>query len=504
MITRFGRRFRAIFEQIRDPLLVVDQEGIIHAANPAASESLDLTSGRLEGVVSLTTRFVFDGELVRGFLQQPEPVTDRAVRGEGEVDDVVVDVLELGQRSGRSQLKLVHLKEFSALKERDRWKDEMVSIVAHEVKNPLFAMRNSMNILLSQAPGPVNPEQNRLLATSMRSIDRLTRLLDGLLEVSRIGSGNFLLERTWIDVREFMPDVIGSFESLFNVQKKQLLCNISAELDRIFVDAPKLEQILINLLSNSAKYTPVGGHIHVGVRPASLEALSDDFRILPWRDICDPEFVCFTVRDDGIGMSDYTLSHLFTRYFNEVEGGAQRGKDLLGGSHLGLNISRTLVEVQNGTMAVESEPGVGTEVSVFLPVDPSTAEIVGRFKSIERCFFTHLRKGVFVYALRKYESKRWPEIVQQWARTPVINPEKRDERESNLFLWTLGEDVAVAVGAREDDPGLVSGGLGGSWATSVQGYMVGRSFAPTEGSRMTQLINLAFSRMKNASPVLTR
>ncbi|MEE9271019.1 MAG: hypothetical protein V3V49_12245, partial [Candidatus Krumholzibacteria bacterium] len=174
------------------------------------------------------------------------------------------------------------------------------------------------------------------------------------------------------------------------------------------------------------------------------------------------------------------------------------------GSHLGLNISRTLAEVQNGTMAVESEPGVGTEVSVFLPVDPSTAEIVGRFKSIERCFFTHLRKGVFVYALHKYESKRWPEIVQQWARTPVINPEKRDERESNLFLWTLGEDVAVAVGAREDDPGLVSGGLGGSWATSVQGYMVGRSFAPTEGSRMTQLINLAFSRMKNASPVLTR
>ena len=338
----------------------------------------------------------------------------------------------------------------------------------------------------------------------MRSIDRLTRLLDGLLEVSRVGSGNFLLERTWVGVREFIPEVVGSFESMFNVQQKTLTCRISDETDRIFVDAPKLEQILINLLSNALKYTPVGGQIRIAAGPASLEALNDDFRILPWRDICDLKFVCFTVRDNGIGMTGHTLSHLFTRHFKQGIGGEPTSTDILGGSHLGLSISKTLTEVQDGTLTVESEPGVGTEAAVYLPEDPVTAEVVARIKSIERCILNQLRKGVFVYALRKYESKQWPDIVGPWLTKPVMNPSERDEEGASFLLWTLGEDVAVAVGTRACDPGLVRGAGEGDWATSAEGYMVGRAFAPAEGSRMTQLINLAFNRMKNASPVLSR
>lgn len=507
MIGRTSKHFRSVFEHIRDALLVVDENGAIHGANRAASELLDLSSGRLDGVASLSKRFVFDGESVQGLVQRTEPVLGHPLEdGAGNVGDVALDILELAEANGKTKLKLVHVKDYSTLKERDRWKDDLVSTVAHEVKNPLFAMKNSMNILMSQAPGPVNPEQNRLLSTSMRSIDRLTRLLDGLLEVSRVGSGDFLVEREWIAVREFMPDVIGSFESLFNVQQKTLVCNISDETDEIHVDALKLEQILINLLSNAFKYTPMGGQIEVTVGPASLEALSDDFRILPWRDICDPRFVSFAVRDNGIGMTGYTLSHLFTRYFNQArQAGHEPGRELLKGSHLGLSISKTLAEVQNGTLAVESEAGVGTEVTAYLPKDPETAEIVGRFKSIERCFFAHLRKGVFVYALRKYESKQWAEIVEPWPTRPVVNPCGSAAEESTVLLWTLGDDVAVAVAAGDDDPGLIGDGSGdGNSDTSVEGYMVGRSFAPVEGSRITQLLNLAFNRMRNASPVLSR
>ncbi|MEJ2721407.1 MAG: histidine kinase dimerization/phospho-acceptor domain-containing protein, partial [bacterium] len=167
-------------------------------------------------------------------------------------------------------------------------------MVAHEIKNPLSAMKSSMNILISQAPGPMNDGQRKLLTVSTRSIDRLTRFLDNVLDVSRVSTGSYVPEPRWVDAREFVSEVMDTFKTLFNVQRHKLDMSISDEVDRIYVDAPKLEQILINLLNNAVKFTHGDGEVHMSVEPASLEALSEDLRIVPWNEFCRLGFVRFS------------------------------------------------------------------------------------------------------------------------------------------------------------------------------------------------------------------
>jgi signal transduction histidine kinase len=338
MLNTFKKQFQVVFEKLRDPLLLVDAGGHIVDFNPAARAALDIgDSEHIRDVSALDDHFVFDGNQMFALLARARSVFGFRLKDEdGNPSDVVADVIRLEGQRHAGGLVLVHVKDFATIKNYERWKDELISMVAHEIKNPLSAMKNSMNILISQSTGPVTEEQHKLLTTSLRGIDRLTRLLEGFLDVSRIGAGNYTLEPRWINADTFLPDVINSFKTLFNVRHQSLDYRVSEEIDKLYVDAPKLEQVLINLLSNAVKFTPAGGRICASVERANLEALSDDLRILPWRDICDVRFFSLSVSDTGIGMTGDTLGHLFTRWYKNADGGGLRG------SHLGLSISKTL------------------------------------------------------------------------------------------------------------------------------------------------------------------
>jgi signal transduction histidine kinase len=424
---------------------------------------------------------------------------------EGNPSDVVVDVVKLDGQRAQQAAKLIHIKDFSTYHTYERWKDELISMVAHEIKNPLSAMKNSMSILISQATGPVTDDQNRLLTTSVRGIDRLTRLLDGFLDMSRIGAGKYLLEPRWVNVKEFLPDVIDSFKTLFNVRRQTLDFEISEEVERIFVDAPKLEQVLINLLSNAIKFTPRGGTIHVSVEPASLEALRDDLRILNWRDIADLKFIRIHIRDTGIGMTGETVSHLFTRYYEKGDGGGLKG------SHLGLSISKTLTEVQYGSLKIESEPGVGTEATVYLPEDENTALVLSRIGSMERCLtrVVEARKGSEFYVIRKTDDSHWRDVVAKWTERPEVNPLFEREKNASFILWTLGDHIAALLAL---DRAVVTSVLrdcsnpqpGNQSVAGNANYTIARCRVPDDGTRIAPLLKAAFNRLKNPSPVWSK
>jgi hypothetical protein len=284
--------------------------------------------------------------------------------------------------------------------------------------------------------------QRNLLTVSTRSIDRLTRLVDNVLDVSRISSGSYIPEPSWVDAEDLVSDVMTTFKTLFNVKRQRLEFTVSEEVGRIFVDASKLEQILINLLSNAIKFTQEGGDVRVSVERSSLEALSDELRIVPWKDITKLGFVRIVVKDTGIGMTEDTLGHLFTRYYKKTDSGGG-----FKGSHLGLSISKTLVDVQNGRLEVESELGVGTEVSVSLPSDKETFLLLGRVKSIERVLgkIANYQDGVSFYALRKGDSRSWNDLAEHWPTSPVVNPSAEDEKNGDFFLWELSDRIALSL-----------------------------------------------------------
>jgi signal transduction histidine kinase len=422
-----------VFERIGDPLLLLDSTGYILDFNPAARKVLDIgESEHITDVVSLEKSFVFDAVEMLALLARSDSVHGVRLRDdEGNPADVAVDVVKVDHRKTTPTVKLVHIKDFSSYKTYERWKDELISMVAHEIKNPLSAMKNSMSILVSQATGPVTEDQNRLLTTSIRGIDRLTRLLDGFLDMSRIGAGKYTLEPRWIRMRDFVPDVVDSFRTLFNVHRQTLEYEISDEVDKVFVDAPKLEQVLINLLSNAVKFTSAGGEITVSVQPASLEAMRDDLRILNWREIADLRFIRVVVRDSGIGMTGETVSNIFTRYYQKGDGGGLKG------SHLGLSISRTLTEVQYGSLEIESEPGVGTEATVYLPEDEETVLVLSRISSMERCLarLVDARKDSVFSVIQKPDNAHWADVFEDWPEKPELNPMVEMEKGELLPCW---------------------------------------------------------------------
>jgi hypothetical protein len=329
---------------------------------------------------------------------------------------------------------------------------------------------------------------------STRSIDRLTRLLDNFLDLSKLSSGQYVPEPIWVDARGFVSEVISTFKTLFNVRRQRMDFDVSGALGKIYVDAPKLEQILINLLNNAIKFTQDDGEISVTLEPASLEALSDDLRILPWNELAELKFVRVTVKDTGIGMTENTLAHLFTRHYKQHEPGGTRG------SHLGLSISKALVEVQNGSLEFESRLGVGTEVTVTLPADETTFTILNRVKSIDRVLnrLTSLRRGATFLAVRKDSSRGWDGLRVGKNTEPVVNPNFQQEQTGDAFVWTLGERLAVSLIAEITNQTVDDGRRQRPvYETDAhEGYaVVGRRLASGD-SRVNRLMGIALTHLK--------
>jgi signal transduction histidine kinase len=492
---RAGKKLQKVFELFSDPLLVCESDGRVIKVNQAAKTALDLgESGHIRDVVSLEKSFVFDSDLILHALERRDAVVDvRFQDHDGNTSDVAATIVDLEPEDEKSTARLIHVKDFSSFRNYERWKDELISMAAHEIKNPLFAMKNSLNILMSQAAGPVTDGQHKFLTASIRSIDRVTRLLEGLLDVSRISLGKYVVERRWVNVEEFVTEVADQFRTLFNVRRLDIRCAVAPGLERVFTDTPKLEQVLINLLGNAVKFTPDTGTIVVSARPASLEALPDDLRILPWREIGELRFLSLSVRDSGIGMSEDTLVHLFTRYYQRPAGSPGSG------AHLGFSISKKLVEVQNGSLEIESHLGVGTEVVVQLPADEYTSRVLDRLRSIEHRVdrLVRARNDADLYVVRKQKSCEWTDILNRWAQKPAVNPVSVQDTDG-FFFWELGEHTAALI-AVDDERIPLTGDH--DWVHHAQDHVIARCRVAVDGTRAADLLGLAFKRLKYTSPV---
>ncbi|WBY02322.1 ATP-binding protein [Ramlibacter tataouinensis] len=235
----------------------------------------------------------------------------------------------------------------AALQQVERRKDQFIATLAHELRNPLAPLRNGVQ-LLELGGGPDSGA--RVQAMMRRQIDHLVRLVDDLLEVSRITSGKVVLQRGRMSLHELLAGAVESCRPVLDAARHSLHVDIGAvaavEVDG---DPLRLGQVFANLLNNSAKYTDPGGHVALTARTDGAQAVVQ-------------------VQDNGMGLPPEMLEEVF-QPFVQADRSAARAQ---GGLGIGLSIVRSLVELHGGVVFAQSDgPGKGSTFEVRIPVLPA-------------------------------------------------------------------------------------------------------------------------------------
>ncbi|MCL4814874.1 MAG: PAS domain S-box protein, partial [Vicinamibacteraceae bacterium] len=277
-----------------------------------------------------------DGDY-RPFLTRIAPVSD----DEGRV------VQWFGTKTDVSEVKRAE----EALREADRRKDEFLATLAHELRNPLAPIRYALAVMENAGGNVTLLERARLMME--RHIAQMVRLIDDLLDVSRISRGKLSLRMERVDLATVMTDAVDTVRPLVEAGGQRLIVAYPTEPMLIMADATRLAQVFANLLNNSAKYTEPDGEIHFGARVSG-------------------GFAYVTVRDTGVGIPPEELSRIF-EMFSQVDRTVERSQ---GGLGIGLTLVKRLVEMHGGTISAHSDgDGKGAEFTVALPLPPAPGHV---------------------------------------------------------------------------------------------------------------------------------
>jgi PAS domain S-box-containing protein len=250
----------------------------------------------------------------------------------------------------RAAIAIENARLYRDLKEAQRQKDDFLAMLAHELRNPISAIQYANELSRIAEPG-----EHQASEIIERQVQNLIRLIDDLLDVSRITRDKIELRREHIDGRTILQRAVATTEPLIRSRNHSLTVEPPAEPLPIFVDPTRAEQILVNLLSNAAKYTPEGGQITARAQAIDGSAL-------------------FKIKDTGLGIPQPMLHRVF-ELFTQVDPSFDRSQ---GGLGIGLTVVRKLAELHGGSVSATSDgPGRGSEFTVRLPLAeaPSAAAI---------------------------------------------------------------------------------------------------------------------------------
>jgi signal transduction histidine kinase/DNA-binding response OmpR family regulator len=316
-------------------MVVLERSGgaddlLLRAIGAAACASFPLRAGgRLHGTLTLGSA-------------RPSGFEPEELAAMGLLCDQVAAAME------RARLVDELRRSAEELRQADARKDEFLAMLGHELRNPLAPVLNAVKLMQESAAGE---SAHRELEIADRQIGHMTRLLDDLLDLSRIRNGKIDLQRGAVELARVVQDAVQATDALVQERGQRLELDLP-EAPLVFEGDPvRLTQVVANLLNNAAKYTGRGGRI-------ALRAVRED------------DEVALTVKDDGIGIQPEMLERIF-EMFVQVDGGSDRARAGLG---LGLTLVRNLVEMHGGRVVARSDGlGAGSEFEVRLPAKPPPA-----------------------------------------------------------------------------------------------------------------------------------
>jgi two-component system, NtrC family, sensor histidine kinase KinB len=324
-------------DSLSDAVAICNCEGKIELANDAAQRLFGL---RPEASVSDAGNEKIS-EMFEGACQEEHPFQpkgyDAAIQifVEEEEHFFLPQAIPIFDQPRQLVGVTLMLADVTRLRQLDEVKTGLISTVSHELKTPLTSIRLALHVLLNEKLGPLSPQQMELLATARQDSDRLHRVIEDLLDISRMESGGAEMQFEPVNVQDLLLQVTDKMPSTFSDQKITLHLEVAPDVPRVLIDRTRFQLVFDNLLGNALKYTCTGGEVTITARPENGQ-------------------VSFTVEDTGSGIAPEYLSRIFEKFFR-VPGQTHIG------SGLGLTIAKEIVEAHGGTITADSQLGKGTK-----------------------------------------------------------------------------------------------------------------------------------------------
>ena len=258
------------------------------------------------------------------------------------------------------EIKETNLK----LEKLERLKSEFISIVSHELRTPLTAIKNSLDIISGGKAGELNEAGNKFISMAQRNVQRLSGIINDLLDISKIEAGKMDYHFTNTNIHSVIEYVTSTPSGLAKEKKLNLISEETENLPEIFADAQRLEQVLTNLVSNAIKFTPEGKTITIRSHMADASQLKAHECFTENLKKISGNCIVVCVEDQGIGIAEKDLLRAFDK-FAQIENSLSRK---IGGSGLGLPIAKQLLEAHQGTIWCDSELEKGSKFYFAIPV----------------------------------------------------------------------------------------------------------------------------------------
>ncbi|WP_417622266.1 sensor histidine kinase [Parasphingorhabdus sp.] len=331
--------YQDIINPITDPILLV-RNAKVAAANPAAAQVLG------DHIV---------GEDVRIAIRHPA-AADRLANPDAQHTGEPILLVGVGSAEQRWELrihtlkdglKLVQLSDRSSRYAAERMRTDFVANASHELRTPLAAIKGFLETLEDPKAGKDDETRARFLKIMYDEADRMQRLVEDLMSLSRIEAEKFELPSDPIDLRDLVEEARDFYINSRGKKEKDIIITLPTDIPRIHGDRAQLAQVLANLLSNAFKYGKKGAPVRINVAPNKAGTM-----------------LSLSVTDEGGGIAQEHIPRLTERFYRVDKG---RSKSI-GGTGLGLSIVKHISERHGGRMEITSELGKGTTVSVLLPI----------------------------------------------------------------------------------------------------------------------------------------
>jgi two-component system phosphate regulon sensor histidine kinase PhoR len=328
-------RLATVLDQITDGVLIADSHGLIQFANPAAGKLFQFVNPVGHSIVEV----VRNHQLVEAWrrCQQTSQMQSESVEVPTRHQFLQLVVVPDQHASG----SLLLVQDLTRLRRLETVRRDFVSNLSHELRTPLASLRALAETLQDGALDDP-PAARRFVDQIQIEVDALTQMVNELLELSKIESGRFSLDRSAVAAY----DLLASASQRMQLQAERAGLNLNVEcandLPNVQIDSQRLEQVLVNLIHNSVKFTPPGGEITLFAEP-------------------DDGSIRFAVRDTGVGIPEDEVPRIFERFYRVDK--SRTGN----GTGLGLSIAKHIVEAHGGKIWVESREGEGSTFYFTIP-----------------------------------------------------------------------------------------------------------------------------------------
>jgi signal transduction histidine kinase len=342
--------YEGIFDGDESHLIPLTHPAIIEALETSQPQRASLTSAETDNTFLVGTRSqlvlpIRRESKVIGLLLLESPHQDRF--GEQALTF-------LNRLSDHAAIAIANAQLYNEVQAANIAKSQFVSFVAHELKNPMTSIKGYTELLAAGAVGAINEMQSNFLSTIRSNVVRIDTLVSDLNDNSKIEAGVLKLDYKALEVADLVDEVIRSTRRQIEDKQQTITPEFSSTLPKVWADRVRTVQVLVNLVSNANKYTQESGAIIVGAEESENT----------WDEKGATRVVHIWVKDNGIGLTPEDQKKIFQKFFRSEDDQARKSP----GTGLGLNITRSLVELQGGRIWFESEFRKGTIFHFTIPV----------------------------------------------------------------------------------------------------------------------------------------